>query len=319
MDNFNRKIIYYANFNITFGDEQVPLLKQFDDILMPSLISGVAIGRENASTKFYFNDIQVKKVNEQNILCGNIIKSTTIRRYTTLSTNNELQDDPAALESAPYSRFIIFLRNHRMILVMNEAGSPDIRSFQKAIRELLFQYVREQNKIRIPQEKLPKPHVNIVDMPLTNDIEQVLSQTERIEEVNWRFYPLNADISFGDMYQAVNSKVEETQSTSALLQLRSPKSNKTIISDIKENLSKGLARVNLRVKNKDGTRVRIKENQFTSKSEIEVIGSITSHEDDKLIKHANEIPELQYLSDENAAIYQNTINNIEKWRNMLES
>lgn len=62
-----------------------------------------------------------------------------------------------------------------MILVRNESQSPDIRSFQATIRSLLYNYISNENqKIKEKDKKLPHALVNIVDIPLPQDIEETL-------------------------------------------------------------------------------------------------------------------------------------------------
>lgn len=76
----------------------------------------------------------------------------------------------------------MFLKNHRMVLVRNETASPDTRSFQSTVRDILNQYVRNANRERSERDKLPIAIANIVDIPLKDSIADVL---KNVNKVSW--------------------------------------------------------------------------------------------------------------------------------------
>lgn len=133
-----------AIFNITFGEDDDPLLEHFEDIIYPAFTSDIIIKANKL--QYEFNDVKlIKNKNTKFVLVGNLVKHTTYTKETEV-TNNEIVYNYEELNSSPFSRFIIFLENHRMMLIKNENNSPDIRSFQLTTREILKRYKKEQNK-----------------------------------------------------------------------------------------------------------------------------------------------------------------------------
>ena len=81
-----------------------------------------------------------------------------------------------------------------MVLVRNETNSPDIRSFQKTVREILSKYIREINRNRPREDRLPAAIVHIVDIPLKDSIDQALKDVNKVNWLKLRFFPLNNDL-----------------------------------------------------------------------------------------------------------------------------
>lgn len=48
------KIMHFANFNITFGDKEEPMLTHFLDIIFQAFTSGYGRGKEGGISFFYF-------------------------------------------------------------------------------------------------------------------------------------------------------------------------------------------------------------------------------------------------------------------------
>lgn len=45
------KLLYCANFNVTFGDEELPMLEFFEEIIYPAFKSGFIRGKEDVLPK----------------------------------------------------------------------------------------------------------------------------------------------------------------------------------------------------------------------------------------------------------------------------
>lgn len=141
------KIMHLANFNITFGEQEEPMLSHFGDIIFPAFIAGYKRGKKGEFPNYVFSDVEIKEFKAgEYVLVGNYIKDDEYTVHTTIK-GGELTPSPAKHPTAPYSRFIIFLKNHRMILVRNESLSPGIRSFQKTMKFVLNTYIRETNSV----------------------------------------------------------------------------------------------------------------------------------------------------------------------------
>ena len=162
----NEKRVAVANFNIVFADEnddEKPLLDCFDSIVMPALNSGIE--RQQGNNTFLLMNVEIKQdtVGEY-ILTGLIVKSTVLERKSMFDENGNLVERDDVYPTAPFSTFIIYLKNHRMILVENQKGSPSLDSFQSTIRYIISTYVSRENHIRADQglEQLPIPIISIV-------------------------------------------------------------------------------------------------------------------------------------------------------------
>ena len=126
----NMKKMSVANFNIVFvkEDKEYPLLDYFDTILMPALRSGITRSQENNT--YLIMDTEVKEdKNAEFILTGLLVKSTTLEVKSMFDEDGNLVKRNDVYPAAPFSTFIIYLKNHRMILVENQKRESIIRQF----------------------------------------------------------------------------------------------------------------------------------------------------------------------------------------------
>lgn len=300
----NQKNLYYANFNITFGENNDPMLTHFKDIIYPAFCEGIKRGNEEADAHpiFYLNDVKVKEIGKEYVLVGNHIKDDEVIVRTTVK-NEKLVETPAQVSTAPYSRFIIFLKNHRMILVKNEKDSPNIKSFQTTVRKILNTYINKINKeLGI---NLPVAHVNIVDIPLSYDIKNAVKNVQKIESMNLRFFPLNNDFNASPLAQNIDEEMKKMGSKTANMKFNSPTSSKAVIKLLEE--SSGLAEVTLRVRDANGNKMRIRNDQFSSNKAIKYSGNITDMDDEYLINQLENDNVINKTSEDNQKIYERYI------------
>lgn len=190
------KKVSVANFNTVFllNDEERPLLDYFDTILMPALNSNII--REINNDKYFFMNVQVIEDELSNyILTGLIIKKTVLEIKSNINENGELIELDDKYPSAPFFTFTIYLKNHRMIYVENQKGSPKLDTFRSTIKYVINKYVRSYNNL-LPndsQEQLPIPLVNVVGIPPRRSIERELKDVIKIKSLTLKFYPLNGD------------------------------------------------------------------------------------------------------------------------------
>ena len=294
--------MHLANFNITFGEKEEPMLSHFKDIIFPAFTSGIMRGKIEDIPHFLFNDVQIKQIEDgEYILVGNYIKETEYTVLTTI-TNGSLTATPAKHPTAPYSRFIIFLKNHRMILMRNEPSSPDIRSFQATVRHILNKYTREANK---KQDKsatiLPNAFVNIVDMPLKEDIKAVLKGVKKINWVKLRFFPLNNDFGPRPVANSIRAEMKRLGSNTTNIRFNSPDSKEGIQKLLVE--TSGQATTTLFVTKDDGETDTIREDSFSSNKKIPFSKDITSEDDERLVSIAQKEEIINIVSKENKSWY----------------
>jgi len=297
----SEKIIHYANFNITYGPNEDPMLTHFEDIIWPAFLSDFKRGKDDERPLFYFADVLLKEISGDIVLVGNYIKDTQYDIRTTVQ-DGELVSTPSSVPTAPYSRFIIFLKNHRMILVRNESQSPDIRSFQATVRQLLHHYVSSANrKIKEKEKRLPQALVNIVDIPLPQDIEAALKNVHKINWLRIRFFPLNNDINPIPVAEDIDRQMKKLGSKHAHVQFTSPES-KEEVKDLIDR-SSGLAVSTLEVLDSNGNKTKIKEEQFTSSKKIPFGRDILPEDDSYIIDQAKSDTVITVTSEDNKALF----------------
>ena len=302
----DKKIMQYANFNITFGEEEKPLLEYFDQIVFPAFTSDYIRENDNSGTSFVLQNVALKEIKNDIVLVGNYIKITGYSAMTQFK-HNELVSVNQYLESAPFSRFIIFLRNHRMILVKNENASPDIRSFQAMVRGCLSSYRSEQlkkkkSKSRIIKIDIPIANVNIVDMPLPQNIDDILKDVGKMEFLKLRFFPLNNDLDGEELFKAFRGMMCDADSRTGNITINTPKSKQGVSNIIKS--TSGLVEPILKVRDKVGVTRNLRSLTFTSKKEITYRGSLDNSHDDLLIDLAKQDPIMEVVSEANNNLYE---------------
>lgn len=300
----NQKYMQFANFNITFGQNEDPMLEHFEDVIFPAFTSDYKRCTADKKTYFYFADITLKEVDGDILLVGNIIKDTQYDVFTTLE-NGRLISNPSTVPTAPYSRFIINLKNHRMALVCNEPNSPDIRSFQALVKSLLDDYRR---KPEFKEKKLPFALVNIVDIPLQKDIQTALSAAEKIKNVKLRFFPLNNDINPLPLADHIANEMKSIGSNHANITFTSPQNPEEVVALIAT--TGGLAAATVEIQEKNGKVTKIKEGNFASKKSIELDHNINSGDDTYILHQAKQDEAFIRQSDANLTLF-------EKFKNML--
>lgn len=295
------KIMHFANFNITYGPDEDPMLCHFENIIYPAFRSEYKRGKADEHSRFYLTDVKIKIIEDDFVLVGNYIKDTQYDIHTTIQ-NGELISTPSSVPTAPYSRFIIFLKNHRMILVRNESQSPDIRSFQATVRYIVQKYIRDKNRtIKDDKDKLPKAIVNIVDIPLSKDIEMVLKDVQKINTLRMRFFPLNNDINPIPFAQNIDEEMKILRSKTAHIQFNSPESKEAVKGIIED--SAGLAVSTLDVTDENGNKLKIKEEKFTSLSKIPFDRDIKAEDDVYIVRQAKQDDVISKVSEANHKIY----------------
>lgn len=116
--------------------------------------------------------------------------------YNQYNDNDGLYRQEQHPKSAPYSVFVIFLKNHRMALIKNQAGSPDIRLFTSTLRDILTKYRKEENKRRkeIGLDYLPTVIINSNGIKSSESISNMPKNIKRICEVTFTLTPRNNEL-----------------------------------------------------------------------------------------------------------------------------
>lgn len=274
------KQMYIGDLNTVFGKDELPLLRKMEDIVMPALCSNIVV-TSSERTKYFFEDVAIKEIKEELVLCGLLIKDTILEVKSEYSKEDGLKKTDKHFQSSPYSLFMIYLKNHRMLLVKNQNGSPDLRSFSFAFRHTIDEFVRRHNnKIREEgkhEEYFPFPKVNVSGIKSASSVKEALKDVEKITELSVKFYPLNSEWDYGSVFGDIDRIRKDIGSKRGKMTFPSP-DNIDGVADMIERTD-GLVKTEMRVKYKEGApgnrkKGRIKDNMISDISTIHISGDL---------------------------------------------
>lgn len=299
--NMKRKI-NIANFNLTYGDNDEPMLSHFDDILYPALKSNIkkeSFNRTGTTTSYFLMDIKIENNKSNNyILTGLIVKDTILEIKSQMNGDN-LVDTDYTYKSAPYSYFCINLINHRMYLVKNQSGSPDLRSFKSTVEFILREYVNKRNQeLNDEKDLLPVPFIEVLGIPYYAKIQEELQKVEKIQSLTLNFFPLNGDTDFSEAFKSVSDIRINIDSKNGSVKYNNPKNIEKVGELLKE--TNGTVDPKVRVKYKNSSRTAtIEGSQLTEQMTVELTDS------EEGIKEYNNIQQIS-----NSMEKSETLNNI---------
>lgn len=299
-----------ANFNVVFGEKEKPLLNYFSNIVMPALHSSLV--RSKGDNDYIFMNIEVVDVEKNDfVLTGIIVKKTVLEVFSKFDEQEHFIKTNELHPTAPYSLFTIYLKNHRMILVKNQKGSPDLRNFSATIRYVMDRYIREENLKRKKEEmeSLPYPIVNIIGIPMRESIEEALKKVIRINKLTLKFYPLNGDIDFSGLFNGMTTDLrKKVGSKTGDLTLNSP----TSVSGITEVLTaaEGTIEPIFKVTYSDKSKGKIQNGTLSENMEISYDDTNVAVAVAQITTKTKDLKSLSSVSEGNQKIYNQNISNI---------
>lgn len=299
----SKKRVNVANFNVVFLERkaEAPLLKYFNSVVMPAFQSGIV--KKNKDSELFFMNIEITEDETGDyVLVGNIVKKTVLEIKSDVDDLGNLIEKDERHPSAPYSTFAIYLKNHRMIYVLNQKGSPSIKSFSGLVKYVFSEFVRGFNKgLEDKNQYLPYPCINVVGLPMRSNIEEALKKVSKVTKLTLRFYPLNGDLEFGDMFgDFIDDLRDATDCKNGELVLKSPKSISGVI-DVVEK-SGGTVNPIIEVTYPDKTKGTIREDQISEKMEMDFAGEHIV-DMDEVVSRGIELKNITYTSPGNQKIY----------------
>lgn len=299
------KKVSIANFNLVFFEKELEkgMLEYFDKIVMPALTYGYF--RENGDATYLFMDIQVVEKYGDYVLTGLIVKKTILEVKSDLTPDGRLIEVDEKYPAAPYSTFIIYLKNHRMVYVENQKGSPNLKSFRATMQYVLNKYVRQQmlEHTKAEKENYPIPILNVVGIPAREKLGTVLKDVEKINKLTLRFYPLNGDLDTIGMMNGFSTDLRKlVDCKNGDIILKSPKNINGVIELVEK--SEGTVEPILQVTFPGKRKVTINNDNISERMEINIHGDNLDEELDNMITNTREIQSLQYTSEGNRNIYE---------------
>ncbi len=300
-----------ANLNVVFGEQEEPMVYHIDDVIIPALTSGI-FRKSGQNTRFLFNDVMLRKFYGEYVLCGLVIKDTVLEIQSEYNDEVGLTKTVKSMQSAPYSLFMIYLKNHRMVLVKNQKGSPDIRSFKSTFSGVMHKYISLENKYRKKEntEMLLRPkNVAVTGIKTRQSIKEVLKDVEKIEQVTMKFFPLNGEWDMDYVIGPVNNVRKKLESKTGRMVFNSPKNMDAVAEYIEK--SEGLVETQMKVRYSDNgrtyekhsRRATIKDSQISEDMNIDIKNDLKdSYEEVYACK--KDILSLQQESKNNVVYYE---------------
>ena len=303
-----KKKMAVANFNVVFfeGANEKPLLDCFETIAYPAFKSGVK--RVSGGAEYFFMDVEIAEESEGDlVLKGKLIKKTILEIKSDIDEMGNLVEKDDRYSTAPYSMFVIYLRNHRMIYIENQKGSPSLKSFSAMARHVLNVYVRDNNKIYKEEhgEELPIPVLNVVGIPRREDLEKILKDVERVNTLTLKFMPLNGDgdVDLGNVFNNMTTELMRTLNfKSGEIVIKSPQNMLGIIEVIDK--AQGTVEPVFRVTYPDKTKKTIKHDIISESMSIDIPGDNIHDCESAIVQKGKAIKSISYVSEENNKIYE---------------
>lgn len=306
------KKVSVLNFNLVYfeQDKEKPLLEYFDTIFMPALTSNIV--KKSGDAKYFFMDVDIKQDNEgEYVLTGLLVKQTILEVKSDIDENGKLVEKDDKYPTAPFSMFIIYLKNHRMLYVENQKGSPDIRSFNSTIKYVLNRFVDKKNKELSQEEKdeLPIPILNVTGIPLRSKIDEALKEVHKINQLTLRFYPLNGDMDFCNIFDGIGTDLRRAVGCKrGEIVLKSPQNIKGVVDVVSQ--SEGTVDSIFDVTYSNKRKGKIRNDEISEKMTMDISGSNPSEEIVNVIEKGKTIKAITHVSEENGNIYENNKNKI---------
>ena len=168
---------------------------------------------------------------------------------------------------------------------------------------MLSQYIKQYNAEQDEEQKyLPYPYISIVGIPMRGKIEKALQNVCKIRKLTLRFYPLNGDLEFGEMFGNLITDMRKKSNTkNGELVLKSPQNINGVI-DIVEQ-SNGTVKPIIEVTYPNKSKGRITEDTISEKMEMEFSGD-NLQEAEELVNKGKLIENINFVSEGNAEIYE---------------
>lgn len=142
----SEKIMHYANFNITYGPTEDPMLTHFEDIIWPAFLSDFKRGKKNEHPLFYLSDIALKEISGDMVLVGiGFSAETVVLLVGALNTLIGVQLGIFGCIFAVYSIILAFLSDSYMkklaeIPITNKAKKSMLTQSTTYYESVLFLY-----------------------------------------------------------------------------------------------------------------------------------------------------------------------------------
>lgn len=306
-----------ANFNCTFNvnGESKPMLEYFESIILPAM-SNPNIMRETkkgkkVTAKYFLYDVRLIEISKgEYALIGKHVKRAFLRIDQDITPEEGIVLIGETRTSAPYSTFILILRNHRVIYFKNsDQGAPDIKSFNTTVREIVRLFLQgkrndlinelrnnefiydevKYNRIgdfseKVLNKKYPNSEVNIVPIESNQLVEEKFKEVYKIKTLKLYVYKLNAENHYDDYLDSI-SNFATTIGTEKIVQTANGPKN---VGEVKKMLSSASGKFDylLDALSREDDKIRLTPNDVSESIPIKYNENST---DENIVKHVYEI------------------------------
>lgn len=306
------KQMVVADLNLIFGKDEEPLIKRVDDIVMPALKSGIS-RKASDEVRYLLDDCELTEYRDDLVIKGILVKDMIVAIKSEYA-EGELQKTDKRIPSAPYSAFMVFLKNHRMVLIKNQNESPDIRSFKVTFSYVLREYILAENERRklTKEAKLPSPKIYVTGIKTSQSVNEALKDVEKITELSFRFHPLNAEWDYDPIFGGIDESIRKViGSKNGRMVFPSPTSKEGVANVIEK--TDGLVKTKMKVKYKTGSEINgaskkgtISDNEISDVCTVEIKGELDSAFDE-IYAYKKNFSSLNVESKNNILLYDEYI------------
>ena len=218
-----------------------------------------------------------------------------------LNEYGELIEKDEEYSTAPYSLFAINLLNHRMVFMPNQKGSPTLSNFKTTVQHLISTYIK--NNKAVLKCTVGYALVNIVGIPSSRSMDEMLKKVKKIKSLKLSFFPLNGDLDFSAAFDCLFGNMRETVgSNKASLTFNSPKNIEGVKAVIEQ--SGGTIIPTVKAITNDGSELKLSDSEFSEKYELDINGDLDINEvSDQLVDKMSTISTLNFTTKEHDKIF----------------
>lgn len=297
----DKKRVQILNFNCTFGESGEPLIKRFTDYFYPAITCFEQ--RRYRNSEYILNDICIYDIRERYVLTGMLIETRGLVSQTKYDKiEEEVHDDNKKFEIQPVSYFGIFLDNHRMYYIKNQAESPSVDKFKSTITYALRQY-RQMKNMEIRKKKsneimweAAELNINAIPVKTLEGYAKLFKNIKKINYLKFKLFTKNGSDFQGSFFDELLNTKSEILSDNPVLNYPNPKNPEKVGELIAA--SDGYAETHLKVTEQDGDIKKYVNEDFQEQTTVECLEVDDYHEKGKdLLIKLSENPTLIEVSD----------------------
>lgn len=286
-----------ANFTCRFGEKKV-LIDLFDDVVYPAFFYSPP--RVYSKNEFHLFDLELTNFGSikepETTICGRFVRNADLKRSHILRGSSLIKDSKR-LESATGARFVLVLSSHTLLYAAETPHAPPISMFRSTMQHHLTKswgkFIKSEYKVRLgrlPVEKrkessrkiladllkeIPKPELEIVELPSPISIENFLKKFETISRVEYRILETNHSLDFSPVIAKLREQKEQTESSQLILVESNPKNFDKLSQQLQSATQDGNVHAKLTGKAHDGGVIKGSNDQFSMSVLLEAIPTTT--------------------------------------------